>query len=260
MKNLKIFLPTIVLSLLVSFGAFGQILKYSQLPYMQGYDFSSETTVPSEVADEWVCVGGTPITEVRWWGSYYQATMYQDRNSNGYTDPTMSSPAMEIITSFVISIYDNVPGDPNTMYSHDHPGDLVSGYSLQTILIANVARQLYGVSTKPGSAYENVWQYHATLPEIFNQEADETYWLSIQAVHTSTTIQWGWHQTEKTVQGPGEDAVQKGDFPDADPCYWYFIPDTEMAFELYSVPEPSVLALFSASAGVLGILIRRRRK
>ena len=48
------------------------LVKWSQMPEMgaYGYDFSSETTVPSMVADDFLCSSPLAVVDLHWWGSY----------------------------------------------------------------------------------------------------------------------------------------------------------------------------------------------
>jgi hypothetical protein len=259
MKNLIVF----SIFLLISTSAFCQTkeppAKWSQLPDMTGYDWSSEYAIATQntsaVADDWLCENGLPINQVRWWGSYYQPTVVPYKDSNNWIDPTMpSNVPIPMILSFTIVIYDNA--GPDTTYSWNHPGNALF---TDSILINNANETLYGISTKPGGQQENVWQYDVSLNKPFYQELGEVYWLSITAVTNQPAgipiIQWGWHQTDKLLYGFGADAVQEGYNPN---LVWDLIPDTEMSFELRTIPEPSAFGMIGASLVVLGMFFRKR--
>ena len=245
-------------ALFISIAAFGQmpsVSKWSQLPDMTGYDWSSETQVPSAVADDWVCENGMPINQITWWGSYYTPAIYPFNHSDNWSDPTIpnNTPPGTVI-GFIISIYSDA--GPSGAYSWNHPGDLLFSTTVEA------TETLYGVATKPGGQQENVWEYNVLLkPEDwFDQELGTTYWLSIVAINSlgSSTfipsIEWGWHQTNLRF---AEDAVQSGFNQNIE---WDLLVDTEMAFELGTIPEPSTLTLIVSSLGLFGIFVRRRSR
>jgi hypothetical protein len=264
MKHTPSFLVILACALFISVAAFGQVAfpesKHIQLPDMTGYDWSSENQVPSAVADDWVCENGMPINQIVWWGSYYQPGIYPFNHSDNWSDPTFpNNGTPETVDGFSILIYANDP--PGGDKSWNSPGSLI--YDIY-IDIEDVNETLYGVSSKPGGQQENVWKYTADLSQEdwFNQEEGVKYWLSIVADNNFgqgptflPMYQWGWHQTDKELYGFGDEAVQNGYNPNT---MWDFIPDTEMAFELHSVPEPSMIALMLSSLGILGMLVRRR--
>jgi len=264
MKHTPSFLMVIACALFISIAAFGQTAppepKHVQLPDMNGYDWSSETIVPSAVADDWLCENGLPINQITWWGSYYIPSTFPYKNSDNFLDPSIPGNVPPgTVTGFNIAIFSNK--EEGECYPWSMPGDLLY---LTSVSIADANETLYGVATKPGGQVENVWQYTVVLKDLFAQKEGETYWLAIQAIDgelgSSTFtpfIQWGWHQTDKLIYGFGEDAVQIGFTPNE--CEeWDLLVDTEMAFKLYSIPEPSLMGLLFGSMTVLGMLIRKR--
>lgn len=266
MKHTPSFLVVIACALFISIAAFGQTAppepKHVQLPDMAGYDWSSETAVPSAVADDWLCENGLPINQIVWWGSYYMPSIYPYKNSDNFPDPSIpNNTPPGTVTGFNIGIFTNK--EVGNCYPWSMPGDLLY---LASISIADANETLYGVATKPGGQIENVWQYTAILEIPFEQKQGETYWLAIQAIDSVSgnptlipLYQWGWHQTDKLLYGYGEDAVQIGFTPNE--CdEWDLLVDTEMAFKLYSIPEPSTIGILFASISVLGMLIRKRSK
>jgi hypothetical protein len=224
-------------------------VKWSQLPRMDayGYDYSSETTVPSLAADDFLCVDGQPVIDVHWWGSYWvPGPAWPYYTSNNFPDPTLPNDQPPgILQGFWIEFYTDIPANVDPLIPWSHPGQLL--YE-EFIPMAAVQEALYGKVVHPGGQEENVWQYNADLPTPFFQEADNIYWLKIQAVHSNLTIQWGWHQAEDLWH---DNAVQMGF---GRPGVWEILVDKDLAFEL-SVPEPTMVLLVGAG---LVALIRRR--
>jgi hypothetical protein len=225
-------------------------VKWTQMPDMgpYGYDFSSETTVPSMAADDFLCEDGVPVIDVHWWGSYSApGPLWPYYVSDNFPDPTIpgnTSPG--ILQGFNIEFYTDVPAGVDPAAPWSHPGTLLYD---ESVAISSVAEVLYGTVVHVGGQMENVWQYNVDLLHPFFQDAGTIYWLKIQAVHSDESIQWGWHEAESLWH---DNAVQMGY---GRPGMWEILTNKDMAFEL-SVPEPATLALLGA--GMIGILIRRR--
>jgi len=240
-------------------------VKWSQLPDMTeyGYDWSSETVVPSMTADDFLCDTPLAVIDVHWWGSYYDSGgLWPYKSSNDFDDPTLGSGNPPgIITGFNIEFYTNVPADELIPWSH--PGDLL--YE-ELIDMGLVNETYFGTITHVYGAQENVWQYNCVLPIPFEQDplADPVdidddgtldgtiYWIKIQAVHEDPEIQWGWHEADSLWQ---DNAVQHWG-PDPIP-FWFLLENKDMAFELSVIPEPSLLLV--AAVGLLALLRRRHR-
>jgi len=242
-------------------------VKWSQLPDMTayGYDWSSETTVPSMTADDFLCDTPLAVVDVHWWGSYYDpGDWWPYKSSDNFpNDPTAAGDPPEMITGFNIEFYTDVPANVDAI-PWSHPGELL--YE-EFIDIALVAETYFGTVTHTGGAQENVWQYNCVLPIPFEQDpwadpvdvdddgtADGTiYWIKIQAVHDHPDFQWGWHEADSLWH---DNAVQYWP-PDEITPYWDLRENKDMAFELSVIPEPSLLLV--AAVGLLALLRRRRR-
>jgi len=257
-RERKIFLSFAVLIVALIFlgisaNAIAAIVKWSQLPSMEpmdGYSFSSETQVPSSVADDFLCKDGRPVIGLTWWGSYWNPTRggvsyYPYPNSDTWGDPVPNPPGT--VTGFVVTFWSDIPtGQGIPPWSH--PGTVVYG---ETIPFSQVKETIYGTITR-GSSVETVFQYDAALPSPFEQELGKIYWLSIQALDPNgDPIQWGWHESTDLWN---DNAVQTGYSPYG---WWDFLPGEDMAFEIKVVPIPTTLLLLGT--GLLGILGLKRR-
>jgi hypothetical protein len=232
-------------------------------PY--GYNFSSETPVGSMVADDYLCVDPFAVIDLHWWGSYYMpGVLYPYPNSDNMLDPSLATGnPPPILHGFNIEFYTDVPAGEDPLIPWSHPG---AELYHEFIPIAQVTEVYYGTVVHIGGIEENVWQYNADLPIPFRQgdysdpqdidgdgNLDGTvFWLKIQAVHTDTTIQWGWHEADSLWH---DNAVQHWP-PDPNKPEWTLLEDKDMAFELSIVPEPALLLV--AALGLLAALKRRR--
>ena len=242
-------------------------VKWSQLPRMDeyGYNFSSETSVGSMVADDYLCVDPLAVIDLHWWGSYYMpVVLYPYKNSDNHPDPTIDDDQPPgILQGFNIEFYKDIPAGVDPLMPWSHPGTELYH---EFIPITDVTEAYYGTVVHIGEIEENVWQYNADLPIPFPQgeypdpqdiDGDGTldgtvFWLKIQAVHDDPDIQWGWHEADSLWH---DNAVQHWG-PTPEPSEWILIEVKDMAFELSIVPEPSLLLV--AALGLLAVLKRRR--
>jgi hypothetical protein len=241
-------------------------LKWSQLPNIcRGTDISSNTSVASLVADDFKNCNALPITDIHWWGSYW---------NNGGCGFNNDQPTADA-TNFVLSIYSNDPAKP---YQHNgfgnsgngygnpdngfsHPGKLLWTYTIATV-DANEA--LYSQAKFGG---DSVYSYDVYLPgnevKDLNKtlEKGSTYWLSIQAVlpGRNTNTQWGWHTSNTDNLSSAVQKFKRGKWsPIGSQCFG----GTDMAFQLTTVqvPEPGSLGALGAGAlGLVGFAFKRRR-
>lgn len=274
MLRTRLVVCTLVL-LAAAAGAQAQgIVFVSQPPDLspRGFDYSSDQSLPgivggwSLVADDFVCTVADPITDIHWWGSYWQPP-YATPASDYWNDPSLSGgvPVLPpVVSAFVITIYDDVPiaSDPlSTTMPFGHPGNILYTTTLQ---IADINVTLAGVIDRTGNTVigdtgdEAVWRYDADLATVFQQTPGTRYWLSIQAVtENESSIQWGWHGADGLVDN---NAVQAGPAAAWGTPYvteWVLMPDKDMAFEL-TIPEPMTAGLLGAGFAAL-ILLRKSR-
>jgi len=224
--------------------------KWQQLPDMKnGMQFSSETKVPSIVADDWLCVDGNPVVGITWWGGYWIPNT--PGNYAYYSDslPTTNPPAT-YAQAFNITIWSDIPADPAKGIYYSMPGQPLKTY---TGVVPTLS--YYGATSQQGRL---VYQYTLDISnDPFLQDKGTIYWISIVSTNLDNrNLQWGWHESNNHWN---DAAVQ--DFKGSG---WYALENNlyknDMAFELRTIPEPSgLIALASGVIGIAGIIIRRRQ-
>ena len=249
MKTVRIICITVLLIAFASLSS-AAVVKWSQMPSMQpfnGYSFSSETQVPAQVADDFLCENGLPVIGLTWWGSYWDPIVYPYSNSATFGDPASNPPG--IVRGFNINIYSDVPAGSGFL-PWSHPG--AQGYSQYVPLDGmRVTEKVFGQIQRPAST-QTVFQYDAKLPVPFEQVAGNIYWLSIQAVDPQgNPLQWGW---QESVDHWNDNAVQIGY---ARQGWWDLLTGEDMAFETKAIPIPG--AVWLLGAGLLGLLGLRKR-
>lgn len=278
---------------LFSGGAFAsgtginQDVKWSQLPEMEeawGKDIVSNYD-PSDgrpnrvVMDDWLCPDGRPITDIHWWGSYF----------NGGGDNCFCEcpdPPENPVRAFHISIHEDIPA---RCWIPSHPGNLLANY----VIPFDRAGETYFGTDAQG---HDVYKYNIWLPEEFEQEQGRIYWLGIVAILADDTCLfgqvWGWHTAVQphnlddsvsifnyNYETGGywlwlpnkflvtddvqewNDGIDTANFfggeCDCKPPCWDFI-SLDMAFELTTVPEPMTACMAVLSlAGLVGLARRR---
>ncbi len=151
-------------------------MHFPQLPDEAGWDVNA--TQPVVLADDWGCIESGWVKDIHFWGSWME----------GFTGE---------ITSFVLSIHDNVPGPPSTpgqtLWEWEVPFDSV-------IAVPFTSPEWEGWYDPPSgmwapSDHNTYYQYNVFLPEAewFWQEEGTIYWLNISAIVADQPGgQWGW--------------------------------------------------------------------
>jgi hypothetical protein len=132
------------------------------------------------VADDWFCHDPCPVTRIRWWG--------------GYAEWDSQWPPDEAPPYFHISIWTDVPQNPDNPFSH--PGTMIREWFVGRHDVHETIDKPYyfnELMEEPAPCF----RYTYNIPEDnwFYQEGDATvYWLSVQAVYEEIPGShfWGW--------------------------------------------------------------------
>jgi hypothetical protein len=205
-------------------------IKFSQVPWdFYGNDWLSDCTVNVIMADDFVCEDEDMIYALRWWGSYIGETQPRP---DGYTGP--------FHISFHLSMYEHPYSLPGTLVFMDkvEAQEVFVGYDWKG---------------------EPVYRYDAYLNSPFDQ------WLYSQEspnrgelfldICKPTEEYWGWHEVEKPH--PRFDFAAWGQTHNGP---WFSTEETDMAFELMTIPEPGTLASFALALSSLGLGLKVWRK
>lgn len=282
----------ITLALAIVSPAGATLTAWAQLPQDQfGENIASDVDwrqimLPptSQTAPNWVVADdfrsdGRPITGVRWWGSYFNPAHQPQLD----TDSGRYIPVIEDV--FAFSFFTDIPAPPTG-----------GGFSKPGGLLGSWAAPIGAVTVTPtpvvGWDGHTVWEYVVhfdqahfdhqsplTHPEGLDGTPGDIYWLSIvatngheidpstwQDIDTQDPVEqehwWGWHTspdqfndtpTMSRLDMPGEDWVYDPNWTPIDTQHGV----GDMAFELWTIPEPSSSSLM-VLAGSL-ILLRRSR-
>ncbi len=206
----------------------GGVVKWQQRPDMtQGANIVSiPETVPPDtpvtVADDWLCLDGSPVSGLIFWGSY---PGWKEQEP----DPSGPAPGVE---KFRIQIYSDAPATPSGGFSR--PDRLL--YEVWT----GDFTETYVASIWLGEMYEHKYRYDLDLPRIFRQERSKVYWLNIAAVPRDPAIRWGW---ESSMDRWNDFAVE-GFYEDENNWGWEVIKHprldqaVDMSFELTTREGP----------------------
>jgi len=195
------------------------------------------------VADDWLCRGPLPVTGIHWWGSY----------------PDWIEPVAPYSPdAFIIRFYTNVPADPDQPGSFSYPGEL-----LHTIRCEIYEEEFVGYDVNPwdSTIRDATFQYTQIFKEDewFWQDPaiDKIFWVSIAALYlppAPTDITWGWKTRPWYFE---DDAVEMGVIlPYMRPIQGPDGASWDMAFELYTIPEPGSMILIGV--GLLGLMRRKK--
>jgi hypothetical protein len=222
-------------------------MHFPQLPDPFGWDVNA--TFPKTLADDWLCTGSGPVTDIHFWGSWHQDQQVP-------------------IESIRLSIHSDVPADPtNPDASYSHPGDLlweqvfypgewlarVTGTGDQGWYDPNT-----GEFIRPDHLL--TWQYNfLDIKDPFVQQRGTVYWLDVSVVlPAGVSPVFGW---KTSLDHWGDDAVWTDvDASGAPVGLWNELRDPltgeslDLAFVI--TPEPGTLLLLLA--GGLAMIRRRR--
>jgi hypothetical protein len=162
-------------------------MHFPQLPDEIGWDVNA--TFPKSLADDWQCSETGPVTDIHFWGSW------KDLDGNPNTDDFYTPNP-----HFWLSIYSNIPADPDTPWSR--PGELlwlwngeiqgtpIDPPTLEGWIDPNTGEVLY-------NDHVPYWRYDLVdIPDPFFQHRDSIYWLDIGAnIPLTEPHRWGWKNT-----------------------------------------------------------------
>ena len=164
-------------------GFQGTKMHFPQLPDPAGWDVMSMYPVVT-VADDWRCTQSGYITDIYWWGSWFDGVPNN-------------------ILSFFISFWTDIPAVPGSV-PYSRPGDEIWSQHVpyDQLDVTHVDGWPYweGWLVPYGTYFENNHQwfemYHLQLPEQlwFVQYVDTIYWISIMAevAEEPPWSDWGW--------------------------------------------------------------------
>lgn len=215
-------------------------IKWSQLPNMtEGVDWSSDSNLGTEVADDFECWKTGYIDDVHWWGS-----LLGDQVQPDY---------------FTMTLYQYVPPDPADPESFSKPGA-----PIKSIILTSGVYQLnyFGTTTESD---EEVWQYYVDMGEwgderLF-QEQGEYYFISIVAGYDDPQgyLNWGWHESSEQWNDDATNRIFTEPWNPITAIRNDELVSIDMAFELSEIPEPGTLALFGLGLLAAGAKLRRRK-
>ena len=201
-------------------------IKWQQRPDMvRGVNIKSDPNEQATVADDWLCLDGSPVSDLHFWGSY---PGWMESRPN----PSGNPPGVK---AFRIQVYSDAPAtSPNQFSRPDkllyevwvEEGDFAETY------VASIPQPWW-------DRYEHKYRYDLDLPRIFWQKRDRIYWLNISAIPAGD-YPWGW---ESSMDRWNDFAVQ-GRYIDPDNRWWEIIkhPWTEdpidMSFVLTTCKGP----------------------
>jgi len=242
--------------------------KVSQLPETDpSYDFASMAYDPAlylvVMADDWTCPDGKPISEIKWWGSYWTPPM--PGSFTPYSD-TLNGAAPGGVVEFLIGIFPNLPAGGNMPFEHPDYNAPLAGWSAP---IALVNETFAFAVTRPlnPAVSADVYSYSLDLSQAtslvgtqtsFAQQQGTKYWLALGARLTDGSKQWGWHEADAHY---GSYAVQTLGGTSEQPGWYIPCGGHDMAFELSVIPEPgSLVACLVGVTGLVGCVKRSRRR
>ena len=241
----KLFL-TILCVLLLSGAALadwveedGHKMHYPQLPDPSGWDvLATENMI---LADDWQCSGSGPVSDIHFWGSWFEDIV------GGIENVHLSIHSDDRSGSF------SMPGE--LLWQIDVPGTQVS------IKEVSPSSQQGWFNPSNPSYYEDnhtrYFQYNIVdIPDPFLQQEGTIYWLDISV--TTTNGLWGWKTSGDHFE---DDAVWWNEQLNRGEGGWLELIDpldgqTSLDLAFVIIPEPATIL----TLGLGFALIFRRKK
>nr|QNO54163.1 hypothetical protein LIOOIKKA_00005 [Methanosarcinales archaeon ANME-1 ERB7] len=237
---------TVDMAFELTVGSESPPIKWQQRPDMvQGINVISlvddDNPESMTVADDWLCLDGSQVTDLHFWGSY--PGWYPDKVPRDPNTPPG-------IKEFKVQIYSDVPAVIGGE-EFSRPGNL-----RYEVWVDDFTETYVDSILLPWEKYEHKYRYDIDLPKPFPQKRDTIYWLNIAARPLNHTYPWGW---ENSMDRWNDFAV-RGWYADPDNSKWDLIyhPRTErhidMAFELTTGEGPMKWLQFPDMADGVNIL------
>jgi len=218
-------------------------VKWQQRPDMvQGVNIisipTSDPIIVGTVADDWLCLDGSPISDLHFWGSYVHW-------GEDEPDPPGPSPGVE---AFRIQIYSDTPATPATF---SRPGKL-----LYEVWVRDFTETFVTTIPLEAEKFEHKFRYDLDMPRLFWQKQDRIYWLNISAISSVGHFPWGW---ESSMDRWNDYAVE-GWYQDPDHWWWDLILHPwiyqyiDMSFELTTCEGPIKWLQFPDMANGINIV------
>ncbi len=127
------------------------------------------------LADDWLCSGGL-VTDIHWWGNYELDAANQEQRGLG-------------IDHFHVSIHTD---DPTGLCLPDDPQ--ATGFNIP---FSSLVEQNTGLINTEGC---DIYLYEFILPEPFEQEQGNRYWVDITAISVDPNQPplWRWQESRRT--------------------------------------------------------------
>jgi hypothetical protein len=152
-------------------------MHFPQLPDPNGWDVLDHHGYGfSSIADDWMCNETGYVTDIHFWGSWYN-------DMDG------------LITGFNITIHADIPAGVEAPWSM--PGEILWSRDFTIFNYTFWGSELQGWF-EPPEYYEpenhlNCWYYNITdIPDPFIQQNGTIYWLNISAYVDAGPVWWGW--------------------------------------------------------------------
>jgi len=218
-----------------------EAVKWQQRPDMvQGINIVSLPNPDiGTVADDWLCLDGSPVSDLHFWGSYPGWKEMEP-------DPSDPPPG---VRTFRIQVYSDAPATTPEEFSR--PDKL-----LYEVWVDDFTETYVASIFLPWQVYEHKYQYDLDLSRIFWQKRDKIYWLNISAIPADETFLWGW---ESSMDRWNDFAVN-GWYQDPNNWRWDLIihpwtmEPVDMSFELTTCEGPIKWLQFPDMADGVNIL------
>lgn len=241
----------------------GNVVKWSQPPDLTPTGIDVNATYPNILADDFLCQGTGPITDIHIWGSWLNNLL--PINSAGSPDPAA--------VSFKLSIHTDIPTSPAVGYSMPGTEIWTSIFAPGTFTVAPPAQTDEQFMDPPSTivgADTAAYEYNFVPAQPFVQQRGTIYWLDVQALPNqipgAAPATFGWktstdHWNDDAVYGSTDLTVP---FPGSatnwvDLVYpassQYAGKSIDLAFDLTTLPEPGMAVVLLPSA----LMLHRRR-